>query len=154
MENKTPEKITVKKPNLRTLLDEDIWLTKHLSNHVRTVGFSIILALWAILNSNKISLSGKVFNIDADFWFRTTFILIIVSLLFDFLQYIISYRLNRIKLFAHEKKIKEGEPDEFEYDEKEFKYRFTISAFWSKMIAMLGALVTFLITLVAMNISS
>ena len=112
------------------------------------------MALWAILNSSKISLSGNIFYIEAESWFRITFILIIVSLLFDFLQYLISYRLNRIKLFAHEKKIKEGEPDEFEYDEKEFRYRFTIFAFWSKMIAMIGVLVTFLITLVVMNISS
>lgn len=153
MEDTAPEKRTNKKPNLQTLLEEDIWLTKHLSNHVRTVGFSIILALWAILNSAKISLDGRAYSLDSKFWFRTTFILIIVSLLFDFLQYLVSYRLNRTKLFDHEKKIKDGGVDEFEYDEKEFRYRLTIFAFWIKMVVMLGVLIAFLITLIAMDIT-
>ena len=153
MEESSPKKVMIPRRNLQSLLEEDEWLTKHLSNHVRTVGFSIILALWAILNSSKISLSGKMLNIDAEIWLRTTFILVIVSLLFDFLQYLVSYRLNRIKLFAHEKIINEGKPDEFEYDEKAFKYRFTIFAFWAKMIAMLGVLIAFLGTLVAMDIT-
>ena len=153
MEDKAQEKITAKKPNLQTLLEEDIWLTKHLSNHVRTVGFSIILALWAILSSTKISLIGTFFYLDGKIWLRATFILVIVSLLFDFLQYLVSYRLNRTKLFAHERKIKDGGADEFEYDEKEIRYRFTILAFWIKMLVMLGVLVAFLITLIAMDIT-
>lgn len=133
--------------NIDELKKDYEWLTIHLSNRVRAVSYGIIVALWALLTSEKISLVGTTFNISAEWWIRLTFSLTIIVLLIDFLQYVVSYKLTHKSLLSHEKKVDEGGEDDFQYEDSDSIYKLTFVFFWIKLVAIVVVVFFFLFTL-------
>lgn len=133
--------------NIDELKKDYEWLTIHLSNRVRAVSYGIIVALWALLTSEKISLIGTTFNISAEWWIKLTFSLTIIVLLIDFLQYVMSYKLTHKSLLSHEKKVDEGEEDDFQYEDSDRIYKLTFVFFWIKLVAVVVVVFLFLFTI-------
>ena len=140
--------------NFDELKNDYEWLTKHLSNRVRAVTYGIIVALWALLNSDKISLDATTFNISASYWLRLTFSLTIIVLLVDFLQYVVSYALTPRSLLSHEKKVEEGGLDDFQFEENDTIYKLTFAFFWIKLLGIVIVVLLFLFTLNTVQLSN
>lgn len=76
-------------PNNKTLIEDLNFLTSQISTIVRTLNFGVLVFIWSLLFTTISTLEEKIAAISSLLiWIA---IIVIISLSFDFLQYVVAY---------------------------------------------------------------